>query len=1068
MQPKPIHVLIALCFSYLPYSFSFGINMPVNNQSDMENALQTANTGDEIILQNDMTFSSPYNADLANSTTNIIISNTGSVNLNGHFDPTTVDNYRLLNGTAASTISFKNTELLTIQGFGIVEPTNTNLQGKGGAIYAQGNLDFEGKYNFSNNTVLGGNSLGTDATHSTQGGAISTENNSDLTFNDGIFSFTGNRALGGAAIANAIQISRTNNSGVGGAVNADRNLTFTQGNYQFIQNTATGGNATTTGTGGMAEANDSALGGAIFTTFVIKFQDGNYLFDGNKVIGGNADNSGGKADAHYSARGGAIYSNNYADFNNGTYQFINNQAIGGDALNQVSGGTADTSQSGLGGAIAATSNLNFLDGQYTFSNNQAIGGKAEQPLSGASNSDISGLGGAVYIQQGDINFNATQGNFIRFLNNTATTTNDSDISSGRGGAIFIDARTDNVNHILHASGDGQIFFEGNTHNPGNSGLTANAIYFGNTLIGSGTKNITLNIDTVNTDSSVIMKDPMASQEDNLQGKSGQTYDNINLIINKKGTGLWQLGSVSQMNSATAVNINTGTFELLQDGQLNLKNTTTGSFNTATGSTFASYVPKINGQTWINAKDIIMDGATNFSLTSGISSLSAGDYHYQKVLYSSNSLAINGSAGGSLVDNGGTYTATLQGMNDGTADLYITGIKSLNNLYDIDDIIDIWRQNPDLDDHYRGPLDDLYAGNYTPEYLEQLKVLAQQLYGREQLNGMMILNDNVQTFRNISAHRLSGGINGNTRVANNSYQNRPILVASNGSSAGLFNREEREPNSLWFSLNHRWAKQDDHNKTNGYKYTPSTITIGYDRSLDNWLVGAALQYDDGKAKSNNSNRIEITSKDYLVGLYGGYHTDRWYVNGGLQYGTADNTSKSNFDFMGRTARTQGDYNINIWGANIETGIEYDVDGWNITPHIGLDYASIKQDEFTETGDRNFTRHFNSAKQNIIEIPVGVQLSKDFQLSNGFNLIPTLDLSYAFNAGDTDASTTANFTDVPHLPFLVKGLDRGRNIYRGKLGLSAQINSSLDISGSYGIELRDNFDSQFINLQLRYWF
>ncbi len=389
-------------------------------------------------------------------------------------------------------------------------------------------------------------------------------------------------------------------------------------------------------------------------------------------------------------------------------------------------------------------------------------------------------------------------------------------------------------------------------------------------------------------------------------------------------------------------------------------------------------------------------------------------------------------------------------------------------YDIDDIIDIWRQNPDLDDHYRGPLDDLYAGNYTPEYLEQLKVLAQQLYGREQLNGMMILNDNVQTFRNISAHRLSGGINGNTRVANNSYQNRPILVASNGSSAGLFNREEREPNSLWFSLNHRWAKQDDHNKTNGYKYTPSTITIGYDRSLDNWLVGAALQYDDGKAKSNNSNRIEITSKDYLVGLYGGYHTDRWYVNGGLQYGTADNTSKSNFDFMGRTARTQGDYNINIWGANIETGIEYDVDGWNITPHIGLDYASIKQDEFTETGDRNFTRHFNSAKQNIIEIPVGVQLSKDFQLSNGFNLIPTLDLSYAFNAGDTDASTTANFTDVPHLPFLVKGLDRGRNIYRGKLGLSAQINSSLDISGSYGIELRDNFDSQFINLQLRYWF
>ena len=1068
MQPKYIHTLIAFCCSYLPSLFSFGANIPISNQTDLENAFQTANPTDVIILQNDISFVAPFNADMASTITNITINNAVPVNLDGYFNSSITGNYRVLNGSTSNAISFKNNELLTIQGFGVVEPNNINQQGKGGAIYAQGNLDFEGQYNFLNNTVMGGNSLGTDAMYSTQGGAISTENNSDLTFKNGRFSFTGNRALGGSAIANTAQTSRTTNSGVGGAVNADRNLTFTQGNYQFIQNIATGGGAKTTGTGAIAEANDSALGGAIFTTSVIKFEDGVYLFDGNKVVGGYADNSGIKALTAYSARGGAIYANNYADFLKGTYQFVNNQAIGGNALNQIAAGLADASQSGLGGAIAATYNLNFLDGQYTFSNNQALGGKAEQLLSGASTADISGLGGAIYIQQGNINFNATQGNFIRFVNNTATTTNDSDNSSGRGGAIFIDARADNVNHTLQASGNGQIYFEGNQHNPGNTGLTANSLYLGNTSTTGLTKNMTVNINTVNNDSSVIMKDPMASQKDNLQSKSGQIYDNINLTINKSGAGLWQLGGISQMNSATTINIGSGTFELLQDAQLNLNNTTTGYFSTASGSNFTSYIPKINGQTWINAKNIVMDGATNFSLTGGVSALSAGDYHYQKVLSAANSLAINGSAGGSLVSNSATYTATLQGMNDGTADLYITGIKNLNDLYDVDNIIDIWRQDPDLDGYYRGPLDDLYTGNSTPEYLKQLNILAQQLYGREQLNGMMILNDNVQTLRNISTHRLSGGINGNTRVADNSYRNKPILVASNGSSAGLFNAEEREPNSLWISLNHRWAKQDDNNQTNGYKYTPSTITVGYDRSLDNWLLGAALQYDDGKAKSNNNNRIEITSKDYLVGLYGGYHTDRWYVNSGLQYGKAKNTSKSNFDFMGRTARTQADYDINVWGANIEAGIEYDINGWSITPHMGVDFTSIKQDDFTEAGDHNFTRHFNGTKQNVVEVPVGIQLSKDISLSNGMNFIPTLDLSYAFNAGDTEASTIANFIGVPHLPYWVQGVDRGRNIYRAKLGISAQINKLLDISGSYGIELRDNFDSQYINLQLRYWF
>ncbi len=375
----------------------------------------------------------------------------------------------------------------------------------------------------------------------------------------------------------------------------------------------------------------------------------------------------------------------------------------------------------------------------------------------------------------------------------------------------------------------------------------------------------------------------------------------------------------------------------------------------------------------------------------------------------------------------------------------------------------------MDGYYRNSLEDFYAGTFTPEYLNQLKTLAQQLYGREQFNGMLIANVNVAGFRHSIAQRLAGGGGSNNYLVNNNYLNQPIMIAGRGGLSGLFTTQEQKPNSAWLSVAQSWVKQDDSSKTYGYRYKPYAFTVGYDRQIsDHWQLGAAFQYDAGTAKSNNHNRVEVKSKDYLFGLYGEYHIDNWYIDGGIQYGMVNNDSTSKFDVMGQPATSQGSFDIDLWGGNVEAGMMINRGGWHFTPYIGLNYAHYRQDGFSETGDYNFIRHFNATTYDVIEVPVGFRLKKAIPLGHQSYLVPSVDFSYAASVGDNEISTTAHFVGVPGIPFRVNGAENGKNIVRGAFGLNAQINHAWDIAGRYSMNWRKNYTGQQFDVQLRYKF
>lgn len=523
-------------------------------------------------------------------------------------------------GTSANASSVKAEG----NGYAIAIAT-TQASGQGGAIYARVFELSNGTYTLSNNVA---------SNEATQADSSSTK--------------AINRAT-----AHANAVATTNMSGQGGAIYAET-LTLDKGTYTLNANTASSkkavaksSNAVANGSFPWANMNASAStvitksgqGGAIYAK-TLTLSHGTYTMNGNTASGGSANansssaysnndiDSKANASASVSAsalgQGGAIYADNVT-FAKGQYMFKANIAQSGsaeaNALGAIqdgssnAGASADVSLSGQGGAIFAANQITMNGGSSTFTLNQAIGGQAiTQQSTGTpayakaiAKADNSGLGGAI-LTQGTFNL---QGNLI-FINNSATTVNQNDLSSGRGGAIFADSNGQvSLTHSLIADVEQQMRFLGNTQNIGNQGVNVNALYFGNTSSRESNSTVTVNIGGAGN---IAIYDGIMSQPDNLKGASGTTYKNVAFTLNKNDDGILGMGGTTTLAGNNAMMaIQAGRLQLYRAGEDDAQvqaakiNVPSGTFTLGIGTQLI-----VGGGNTIMAKTLTLAGGTTLS------------------------------------------------------------------------------------------------------------------------------------------------------------------------------------------------------------------------------------------------------------------------------------------------------------------------------------------------------------------------------------------------------------------------------------------------------------------------
>lgn len=197
------------------------------------------------------------------------------------------------------------------------------------------------------------------------------------------------------------------------------------------------------------------------------------------------------------------------------------------------------------------------------------------------------------------------------------------------------------------------------------------------------------------------------------------------------------------------------------------------------------------------------------------------------------------------------------------------------------------------------------------------------------------------------------------------------------------------NNFWLKFTKNWGELKG-----GADYNGQAISGGYDRAVsDRWRTGIFVSYN---ATSMDAKNTDGNIYDTRFGVYGCYHKNAddafIYIDGGI----IRNKLHRNLSAIGRSAEAKYDANI------IEIGGEYKHNLqperiWQVSPYINLQYSSMKQDAYAETGAGISNHHVDAKRNNYFAGQLGVEFKRQF-LSGHY--AARLGVKHAFTGADPE--------------------------------------------------------------------
>jgi outer membrane autotransporter protein len=195
------------------------------------------------------------------------------------------------------------------------------------------------------------------------------------------------------------------------------------------------------------------------------------------------------------------------------------------------------------------------------------------------------------------------------------------------------------------------------------------------------------------------------------------------------------------------------------------------------------------------------------------------------------------------------------------------------------------------------------------------------------------------------------------------------------------------NDVWVKFTKNWGELKG-----DADYHGQAISGGYDRAIGkHWRGGLFVSYD---AKSLGADHSGGNMYDTRFGVYGGYHRNAddafIYMDGGR----IRNKLHRSIPALG--LGTEAKYHSNIF----EIGGEYRHNlqperTWQISPFVNLQYSSMKQEAFAETGAGIFNHHVDAKRNNYFAGQLGVEFKR--QLRHG-HYAARIGVKYAFAGAD----------------------------------------------------------------------
>ncbi len=276
-------------------------------------------------------------------------------------------------------------------------------------------------------------------------------------------------------------------------------------------------------------------------------------------------------------------------------------------------------------------------------------------------------------------------------------------------------------------------------------------------------------------------------------------------------------------------------------------------------------------------------------------------------------------------------------------------------------------------------------------------------------------------------------------ASNSYAAASRALPDDSGKIDVFHAQNQAPVfRVWTSPVYMHDSEhglETERRSTGYRTNIWGILAGADITMGPWTVGGGLSFGVGKARSYGGNLARTKSDIEYAGalLYGIWSQDDWVFSMEGVYMRTRNDISQPTPVMELTSKIH----VDAFSAEFLAGRRFLIGSFQIMPNIGLHYSRLVQRKATIKGrvdGRTYNLFENGeATQNIWDLPIGVQVSRSFQLDN-VKITPMLQARYIAALGERDMDIRAWRCDAPSISTVMEGATTDRHTGEISAGLA----------------------------------
>lgn len=199
-------------------------------------------------------------------------------------------------------------------------------------------------------------------------------------------------------------------------------------------------------------------------------------------------------------------------------------------------------------------------------------------------------------------------------------------------------------------------------------------------------------------------------------------------------------------------------------------------------------------------------------------------------------------------------------------------------------------------------------------------------------------------------------------------------------------------AVWATVNGMTSRADNYRTGStttvsfGWKSDLAGLSIGFDRTEGDITAGMAVSLGTGSVRGTGAGSGTKNSVEYFgAHLYGKYRGDDFDI-AGLAGMTVLKSEVTQSGYKGKPMSA-------ALAAAVQVSRDFSADGTvTVTPHAGVKATHLTGAHFTAGG---FS--YRSSDVNLVEVPVGVRISGNYETAAGAAVKPMIDLSLARNFG-----------------------------------------------------------------------